>query len=235
MNKRFGAIALVVAAVAAAAGLFASPAHSRGNSHGSCLAGNYPDVCRVFLTGAGPSPSTLMMHAGQNVTFFNTDSVTHTVVFANGLCSVTLTPGTGGINGGFCNHPFTYHAGSYAYTEDGKFPGTVVTKLWSRSVTLTARTHTIQGGTRLTLNGQVTRADWQYSPPASVEVLARHNATQPFKPIAWVHPGGVGAVSAYEWKLTVRPNVTTTYIAKVPGRQIWTNAKSRPFTVRIQH
>jgi hypothetical protein len=53
----------------------------------------------------------------------------------------------------------------------------------------------------------------------------------------------------YGWKLKVQPRVTTTYIATVttqrlcyypasrcahPQGQVWSNAKSRPFTVRIR-
>jgi hypothetical protein len=189
------------------------------------------------------------MHAGQNVKFFNRDSAPHTVVFANGLCSVTLTPDTGGsFDGGFCSDPFTSHVGSYAYAEDGKFPGTVVTMPWSRSVTLTARTHTIQDGTRLTLHGLVVQSNTGAAPPPPVLVLARHNSKQPFKPVATVRTRG-SHQATYGWKLKLQPNVMTTYIAEVtaqrtcyfpasscthPQAQHWANANSRPFTVRIR-
>jgi hypothetical protein len=188
------------------------------------------------------------MHATQAVTFFNTDSVTHTVVFANGLCSVTLSPGAGGYDGGFCNSPFTSHVGSYAYTVDGKFPGTVVTIPWRRSVTLTARAHTIRGGTRLTLHGLVRQSHTEAAPPPPVLVLARHNDKQPFQPVATVRTRG-SHQSTYGWMLDVHPQVATTYIARVttqrqcyypasrcahPQGQVWANANSRPFTVRIR-
>jgi hypothetical protein len=246
MNKRFAAIAFLVAAVAVAAGLFASPANSHGNNPGLCFA----FACRVSLTAAGPSPSTLTMRAEQGVAFFNRDSVTHTVVFANGLCSLTLGPGQGGYEGGFCDNGFAFYAGSYPYTVDGKFQGTVVTKALRRSVTLTARTHTVRRGTPLTLRGQVI---WQegapgFKTPYSVTILARHGSKQNFEPIATIskrfHPHTTG------WKLTVQPGVTTTYIVKAttqrfcsipasrcahPQGQVWTNAESRPFTVRIRN
>jgi plastocyanin len=249
MKKRFATMAILVTAVAAPAGLFASPANSHGNSRGSCLAGGFPDSCRVSLTAAGPSPSTLTMHAGQAVSFFNTDSVAHTIVFANGLCSLTLTPGQGGYGGGFCSNDFTAQVGSYPYTEDGKFPGSVRTMPWHRSVTLTARTHTIQGGTRLTLHGLVLQSNTGAAPPPPVLVLARPNSSQPFEPVTTVRTRGAHQTS-YQWKLKVKPNATTTYIAKVTAQrlcyfpasrcadirgQFWTNAQSRPFTVRIRH
>jgi hypothetical protein len=133
---------------------------------------------------------------------------------------------------------------------DGKFHGTLVTTPQPRSVTLTARTHTTRTGTRLTLHGQVVWTEWQNSPPAPVVVLARHNGKHRFEPMATVLPRNVGPVGAYAWKLSVRPRVTTTYIAEVTGQrlcyfpasrcaqpqgQFWANPKSSPFTVRIRH
>jgi hypothetical protein len=256
MNKRFAAIAIAVAVVGAAAGPFASPANSHPNP-GSCSSGDLVEplpFCEVDLTAAGPLPSTLTMHAGQVVDFFNQDSVTHTVVFANGLCSLSLAPGAGGGlygGGGFCDNAFTFYAGRYPYTVDGKFPGTVVTVPVRRSVTLTARTHTIRGGTRLTLHGRVIPPGGRYhvsNPPGwrtnvSVIVLARHNSKHPYRRIATVNPGLMAKVPGdwtQNWTLTVQPGQTTTYIAKVTaqlpqGQIFWTNAKSRPFTVRIRH
>jgi plastocyanin len=247
MNKRFGAIATLVAAVAAAAGLFASPSNSAENS---ATAENCrpPIGCAVALTGAGPSPSTLRIVAGGLVRFFDTDSVTHTVVFANGLCSLTVTPDEQA-GGPYCKANFSYYVGSYPYTVDGKFAGTIVTTPWPSSVTLTARTHTIRRGTHLTLHGQV-RAPYQGGPlPLQkgwrfpVIVLARHDRRHPFEPIAtvpiptWTKKVGQGKVE-YAWKVKVRLGVTTTYIAKSTGQlpqgQFWAKARSRPFTVRVR-
>jgi hypothetical protein len=194
------------------------------------------------------------MPAASVLFFANPDSVAHTVVFANGACSLTLTPGEGFSVGRdlvspdwSCPDKPSFYAGSYAYTEDGKFPGAVTTVPVRRTVTLTARTHTIRGGTRLTLHGQVNPPGWRYhvtNPPGwrtyvSVVVLARHNRKHPFRPIATINPGLMARVPGnwrQQWLLTVQPTETTTYIAKVtsqlPQGQIWTNAKSRPFTVR---
>jgi plastocyanin len=255
MNKLLAAIAILVAACAAAAGLFARPANSQANP-ASCSSVDVlePPSCQVDLTAAGPVPSTLTIHAGQVVEFSNQDSVTHTVVFANGLCSLTLTPGAGGHyggGGGFCDNRFTFYPGRYRYMVDGNFPGTVVTVPVRRSVTLTARTHTIRGGTRLTLHGRVDPPGWRYhvsNPPGwrtnvSVIVLARHNGKHPYRRIATVNPGLMAKDPGnwrQDWTLTVQPGETTTYIAKVtaqlPSGQIfWSNAKSRPFTLRIRH
>jgi len=240
MNKRLGAIATVVVGVATTAGLFASASKSAPQPP-NC---GYFWGCLVALTATGPTPGALTMYAEGNVRFYDGDSATHTVVFANGLCSLTIHPGSGSLG---CN-PFMVYVGSYAYTVDGKFHGVVVTTPLPRSVTLTARSHTIPDGTRLTLRGQVHRRSPGAAPPPPVVVLARHNNGQPFEPVATVHTRGAHRTT-YGWKLVVRPNASTTYVAEVtaqrrcyypasrcahPQGQVWANAKSRPLTVRIR-
>jgi plastocyanin len=85
MKKRFAAVAIVVAAIGAAAGLFASPS----NGASSVCPTPPPEWgpafrCLVSLTATGPSPSTVKLHPGDVLLFRNDDSVTHMVVFANG-------------------------------------------------------------------------------------------------------------------------------------------------------
>lgn len=241
MSKRRGAITLVVAAVAVTAGLFASASNSAPQPP-SC---GFVWGCLVALTATGPTPGALTMYAEGNVRFYDGDSATHTVVFANGRCSLTDQPGSGSLG---CDDPFMFYAGTYAYTVDGKFSGTVITTPLPRSVTLTARTHTIRRSTRLTLRGQVHRSNPGSSPPPPVTVLARRNSSQPFEPVATVRTRG-SHQTTNGWKLVVRPEASTTYVAEVttqrlcyfpasrcahPQGQVWTNARSRPLTVRIR-
>jgi hypothetical protein len=252
MNKRLGATAIVIAAVAAAAGLFASPSISAQN-HPASEWCTIPIGCTVALTGAGPSPSTLRMVAAGFMSFDNTDSVTHKVVFAKGLCSLTLIPGEQGGPGsgsfGCGSDNFPYYVGRYPYTLDGRLSGTIVTTPWPSSLTLTARTHTVPRGARLSLHVRVLSPYAGGPDPKEkdfrlpVIVLGRHTTKQPFEPVATVLvPGWTATVSQgeieYAWKLKVRPAVTTTYIAKSTGRlrggQIWAKARSRPFTVRVR-
>lgn len=214
-------------------------------SDGSAYVSSYP----VSLTATGPSPSTLKFAAGRYMLFDNKDSVTHTVVFANGRCSLIVTPGEAvgpgnSVNGSAhpdCNDNFPFYVGSYAYTVDGKFPGTVETVPAHRSLTLTARTHRIRRGERLTLHGKVM---WDNNAtylatnaPFPVIVLARYARSHTFKAIATVSMGPVGDASGL-WHLKVRPGIATTYIAEVngqlPGGQIWKQARSRLFTVRMR-
>ena len=237
MKKRLGPIAIVLAAGAAAAGL-ASPSTGAGTQP-HCLI----HTCGVDLTATGPSPSTLEMSALHGVLFRNRDSISHTVVFANGLCWLTVAAGQLARCG-----RFVAFVGNYAYTVDGKFPGTVVTMPLGRSVSLTARTHTIRVGTRVTLHGQVTRTQTGAAPPPPVVVLARHNSKQPFEPVATARTRG-SHQTTYRWRLEVKPKAATAYIAEVtaqrlcyypasrcahPQGQVWVNAKTRPFTVRIR-
>lgn len=214
-------------------------------SDGSGYTGAQP----VSLTAAGPSPSTLKMTAGQYMVFYNKDSVTHTVIFANGLCSLIVSPGewvgpSYSVNGSQhpdCNNNVPFYVGSYPYSVDGKAPGMVETTPAYRSVTLTARTHRVRRGQRLTLHG---KARWDNNatsmwstPPFPVIVLARYAGTHAFKAIATVTmPADVDVQDV--WHLKVRPGIATTYIAELtgqlPGGQIWQQATSRPFTVRIR-
>jgi hypothetical protein len=236
MSKRLGPIALVVVAVAATTGLFAGASNS-AEQPPNCG----PVGCVVTLTSTGPSPSTLTMHAKGQVLFYNPDSVSHTVVFANGRCSLTLISGSGG---GWCRDPFVFYAGTYPYTMDGTHSGTVITTPLPRSVSLSARTHAIPPRAQLTLRGQVRWKTFgpRYKPPFPVIVLARHQSSEPFRPIAAVNARYQGTASpdTNGWKLTVRPRITTTYIAEVTGQfpgsegLIWTPARSLPFTVHVR-
>ena len=92
----------------------------------------------VQLTPTGPSPAVLTIPAGMYPVWVNNDHVTHTVSFANGLCTFQLAPGA------YQECPVAFSVGRYAYTVDGSAPGSVVVNaLPPASVTLTARSHTI--------------------------------------------------------------------------------------------
>jgi plastocyanin len=53
----------------------------------------YVNSSSVSLTATGPTPTMMKMRAGTYLAFVNKDSVTHMVVFANGLCSLSVSPG----------------------------------------------------------------------------------------------------------------------------------------------
>jgi hypothetical protein len=190
----------------------------------------------LTLTPTGPSPIVLTVPAGLYPAWINQDQVTHTVLFANGLCSLQVAPGeTKG-----CSNGFSEFVGRYPYTVDGSVQASIVVVPEPRAVTLRARSHQIQRGAGLTLHGQVTVP--VLSPPAPpspqpVTVLARHDSRHPFRPIAVVvaRPHGWQLV----WRLRVRPRATTIYIAAAisqpKGGQYWQRARSRPFKVLVTH
>lgn len=202
----------------------------------------------IALTPTGPSPAVLTIPAGMYPVWINQDSVTHTVVFANGLCSIQVVPGEydGQCADGF--GPGNY-VGSYAYTVDNTFQGSIVAVADGRSVSLNGRRHTIRRGSELKLHGRL--QDYDLSPPGAgpeqpIIVLARHDSHHPFRrlavvmaklhptPQSHVHPWGV-----LLWQLRVRPRARTIYIAEAnsqpPGGQVWQHAWSKPFKVLVRH
>lgn len=207
----------------------------------------------VALTATGPSPSGLKTYATDLLIFDNQDSVTHTVVFANGRCTLPVAPGQeigpGGsqvLQGGQqpaptpagCPHDFTAYAGSYAYTVDASSRGTIDVRLDRRTVTLTAPSHDVRLGARLTLHGEVhfggDFGQMVLRAPFPVAIYARHGS-RPYRRIALLPASGH---TGYFWHLTVRPGARTTYVAELKGQgnargKIWSNAKSSPFTVRV--
>jgi hypothetical protein len=237
-----GGSCAVLAAVAALAALAFPPDGSADGSY-----------AYVALSASGPMPSTIGVRAlSHGVIFVNQDSVAHTVVFADGRCSLTVPPGEPPVNESSCTSRrhgvWPIYVGSYVYAVDGTFPGTIRVVPWYRSVSLTARTHTIRLGSQLTLHGQLTYRDPNGGPALCgdglrhpLRVLARHDRSRHFKRIAMFPVPGREANSGttrctFSWQLKVRPGERTTYIANAKGRaDYWMQATSKPFTVRVRH
>lgn len=193
----------------------------------------------ITLTSNGPSPADMTILAGQYPLWHNSDTTTHSVAFANGLCSFQLAPGASGeCPAGFEN------AGSYPYTVDGTIQaGLVVTATAPDTVTLTAGGHSLRRGASLRLHGTLAAYECCLPPPSSVGlhvvVFARHDRHHPFRRLARGAPGRDSVAGFhYPWSLHVRPRATTIYIARVryvrggvQGPQV---AWSRPFKVRVR-
>jgi plastocyanin len=206
-----------------------------------------PKVVTVAIAATGPSPSTVRIGPDGEVLFVNRDSLAHTVVLRQNLharwtCSL-------GPSGGPGSNQCTYGAGfvsSHTYTVDGQFPGKVLVVGLARSVSLTARTHTIALGSQLRLHGQITFDISDVMPNCdetfSLAILTRHDRSQPFKRIANfpVRPSNKDKLATNSrctdvWQRKVRPGVATTYIARVTEvARLWRAATSRPFTVLIR-
>jgi hypothetical protein len=197
-------------------------------------------LCAVFvrLTPTGPSPAIVNAGAGQYPVWTNGDQVTHTVTFANGLCSFQLAPGAFGQ----CDFPLL--VGQYPYTVDGATQASVVVDaLPPSTVTLTARGHTLPRAAHLRLHGTLT---WSLGcgPPVvgplrvPILVLARHDRYHPFRRLATVRSETNEPDGRYVWQLDLRPKAKTIYIAELSyqpsgelgQRQAW----SRPFKVSLR-
>lgn len=200
----------------------------------------------VALTSTGPSPKTVTISAGPTaqLLFVNTDSVTHSVVFSGGHCSFEIPPGEPAVGENPCEMARVH---TYRYTVDGTFPGTIHVVGLFRSLTMTARTHAIRLGGRVTLVGRLTISNEgaPYCLPRESDpqlVLARHDAGQRFSRIAMFPMAGrphskraVDNRCTYSWQRTFRPGRSTTYIAKTfGGLVVFKPAASRPVTVRVR-
>jgi hypothetical protein len=200
----------------------------------------------ISLTPTGPSPAVLSVPAdlGQ-VWFSNTDTVTHTVVFADGACSLQVAPDTRS----WCtSDAFWDYVGEYAYTVDGTSQAQVVVDPVRRSVSLTARSHAISRGSLLRLHGRLREENSNWSPPSAgvpqpIIVLARTDSRHAFHRVAVVraklhHAANGSPLGELLWQLRVRPRARTTYIAEAksqpPGGQVWRDSRSSLFTVRVR-
>jgi len=164
------------------------------------------------------------------------DQVTHTVAFANGLCSFQVAPG----DRADCSNDFFASVGQYPYTVDGTVQASVVVSLNPRTVTLTARRHTIEQGGRLLLHGMLDYA--VIGPPVfssrmPVTLLARPDRHHPFRRVAVIAKLMTrrSMSSGFPWKFYVHPKATTTYVAEANSNtDFWQLAVSRPFKVVVR-
>jgi hypothetical protein len=186
----------------------------------------------IALTPTGPSPAVLNLPAGLYPVWDNSDTIPHTVTFANGQCSFQVAPG--GISQ--CNAAFVGQLGSYPYTVDGKFQASLVVAAEPRSVTLTASTTAIAHGQQLRLHGELRVPI--LSPPAPpgpqpVIVLARPDRYHPFHRIRVVTAITHGW--HLQWQLRVRPQSRTIYIVEANSEtDFWQRAWSKSFRVAVR-
>jgi hypothetical protein len=95
-------------------------------------AGSALSAVFITLTPSGPSPTVVTIAGNLYPVWDNTDTVAHTVSFANGLCSFQVAPG----QIGQCST--AWQVGQNPYTVDGKFQASIVKVLAGRTVTLSA-------------------------------------------------------------------------------------------------
>jgi hypothetical protein len=192
----------------------------------------------IQLTQSGPPPSDLTIPAGMYPVWVNQDQVTHTVVFADGLCSFQLAPGAYGQ----CD--FGFSVGRYPYTVDGTVQASIVVSAPPPdTVTLTARQHSLRRDAQLRLHGLLSISQCCGPPPPRLEktpvvVMARPDRHHAFHRLARAASGGRRQEAGYPWWLNVHPRKATIYIAEVTyepaGEQGSRQAWSRPFKVLVR-
>jgi hypothetical protein len=194
----------------------------------------------VSLTPTGPSPAEMSEPVGfPPVWFRNTDTVTHSVVFANGSCSIDVAPGTQRA----CTRHFPI--GDYAYTVDGTTQAHIVITAIPRSVSLRAGHTIVTRGARLTLHGRLHDIHYPSPPnagsPQPIMVLAVNYRGHRLHRIAVVMAKLTPKRDPFGhlvWRLHVRPRATTTYIAEAvyqpPSGRVWKQAWSKPLKVVVR-
>lgn len=191
----------------------------------------------IQLTASGPSPAALSIPAGQYPLWINNDSRAHTVVFANGLCTLHVAPGA------IAQCIRGFGVGAYTYTVDRTAAGTLTVAPESRSVSLAAAKRAIRHGARLTLHGLLSYGHGGI--PISngaktsmrVTLLARPDRRHSFRAVASVRPAALGP-KGYPWQRIIRPRRTTIYIVEANSQpssgEFWRAARSRPFKVVVR-
>lgn len=189
----------------------------------------------IGLTPTGPAPSVMSVPVGLYPVWTNQDTVSHTVVFANGRCSLQLAPG----GYGECYDDFIGQVGTYPYTMDGTIQASLVITAEGRAISLVGKSHTIKRGAGLTLHGELDIPILSPPvPPAAqpVIVLARTDRYHAFHRIRVVTARAHGW--HLRWQLRVRPQARTIYIAEASfqpkGGQYWDRAWSKSFRVTVR-
>jgi hypothetical protein len=197
----------------------------------------------ISLSSSGPSPAVFTTPVGLgSIWFHNTDTVTHSIAFADGWCSGQVAP-DGRL---YCG--FLPHVGDYAYTFDGSIQAHVVAKAVGRSVSLRARSHSIRLGSQLTLRGRLQEANSNWSPPSAgqpqrIIVIARPYLGHPFHRVAvvtaTVHPRTKRApFGELRWHVRIRPHWDMTYVAvasyQPAAGTVWQRATSKPFRIIVR-
>jgi hypothetical protein len=185
----------------------------------------------ISLTAAGPSPAVLNIPAGMYPVWFNNDTVSHTVAFADGSCTFEVAPG------GYGECPrFLSYAGTFPYSVDGTVQASIVVVPEGRAIYLAAKTHTITRGDVLKLHGDLDIPILSPpGPPAPqpVTVLARPDRYHPFHRIEVVTARAHGR--HLQWHVRVRPQAKTIYIAEANSEtNFWERAWSKSFRVAVR-
>ena len=166
----------------------------------------------VTITRTGFVPERVTIPARDTISWTNSDSVVHQVVFDKASCNLTIQPG----QSASCAFK---DAGSFNYrdpSQRGSFRGTITV---TPSVTAAAARPLVVYGSGVALSGLVSNE--RAGEP--VAVLAQECGKTPFSPLQTVTTAAGGA-----WSLVVKPTLTTVFEAR------WKTATSVQTTVKVR-
>jgi plastocyanin len=161
----------------------------------------------VTITRAGFVPENVTIAAGETVTWRNTDTAAHQVVFSRTSCTLTIQPG----GSASC----TFRAGgTFSYrdpSQGGSFRGSVTVTGPRTSVTLAASRRTV------TYAGSVTPSDVISSQEAGEAVAV---SAQECGKTAFTRLAAATTTAGGNWSLVAKPTINTVYQAR------WRTAES---------
>ena len=164
--------------------------------------GSSAATATVTITKAGFVPAAVSVRVGDTVSWTNTDTTVHQVVFDKVACNLTIQPA----QSGSCT--FT-KAGSYNYrdpSQRGSFRGSVEVVSPTSATTIAASRTTVVYGQSMTFTGQL--ASRQSG--ATVELWA-----QPAGQSAFIKVTQVTSTDNGNWTVTPKPALTTAYQVRV--------------------
>jgi plastocyanin len=169
----------------------------------------------VTITRAGFVPQDVTINAGDTVTWRNTDTIAHQVVFDRAPCNLTIQPGASG--------SCTFRAGGrFSYQDPTQRPrlrGTVTVTGPRASVTLTTSHRTVTFAAPVTLSGFVS------TQAANEAVVVQGQECG--KP-AFTRAGAATTTTGGRWTFVVRPTINTVYQAR------WRTNESTTVPVKVR-
>jgi plastocyanin len=169
----------------------------------------------VTITRTGFVPSDLTINAADTVTWTNTDTTVHRVVFDKSPCNLTIQPGSRGT----CSFPA---GGRFNYrdpSQGGSFRGTIMVTGPRTAVTLTAARLTTAFGAALALKGVVSNQQAGERVTVSAQECGKTSFTR---------LNDVTTSTGGSWTFTVKPTIKTVYRAR------WRTTDSAAVTVNVR-
>jgi plastocyanin len=168
----------------------------------------------VTITSAGFNPRDVTIAAHDSVTWRNTDTKAHRVVFDKVPCNLTVQPGATGSCTFRAGGKFNYRDPS----QGGSFRGSVTVTGPRTSVTLSSPRKVVPFAAPLSLSGVISSQETGESVSISAQECGKTAFTQ---------VGSATTTTGGNWTFTVKPALKTVYRAR------WRTTESATATVNV--